>query len=133
MRLVGNIILSRYLGAAGIALATSITVALGTIIYALLLRRYFRTEDRATRTYALWTQVFKTLLATIPVGLIAWLGLRWISPATAFIPLVVRTMAVCVAAVLAYALCSIALHLDAWQAITERFKGLARRPGSSTT
>ena len=40
----GNIILSRYLGAAGIALATSITVTLGTIIYTLLLRRYFRTR-----------------------------------------------------------------------------------------
>jgi putative peptidoglycan lipid II flippase len=125
--MAGNIILSRYLGAAGIALATSITVTLGTIIYALLLRRYFRTEDRPTTTYPLWTQTLKTLLATVPVGLIAWLGLRWVNPVTAFVPLVVRTMAVCIVAALAYAGCSIALHLDGWQTIQSRFTGLAHR------
>ncbi|RIE08346.1 murein biosynthesis integral membrane protein MurJ [Candidatus Cryosericum odellii] len=125
--MAGNIILSRYLGAAGIALATSITVTLGTAIYALLLRRYFRTENRATPTYPLWTQMLRTLLATVPVGLIAWLGLRWISPITAFIPLVIRTMAVCIVAALAYVVCSIALHLDGWQTIQSRFTGLAHR------
>jgi putative peptidoglycan lipid II flippase len=125
--MAGNIILSRYLGAAGIALATSITVMLGTIIYALLLRRYFRTEDRVTPTYPLWTQMLRILLATVPVGLIAWLGLSWVSPVAAFIPLLLRTMAVCGAAALAYAVCSIALHLDGWQTIQGRFTGLAHR------
>ncbi|RIE16128.1 murein biosynthesis integral membrane protein MurJ [Candidatus Cryosericum septentrionale] len=125
--MAGNIILSRYLGAAGIALATTITIMLGTAIYALLLRRYFRTENRATPTYPLWTQMLRTLLATVPVGLIAWLGLRWISPITAFIPLLVRAMAVCIVAALAYAGCSIALHLDGWQTIQGRFTGLAHR------
>ena len=71
--------------------------------------------------------MLRTLLATIPVGLIAWLGLRWISPATAFIPLVVRTVAVFGVAALAYAVCSIALHLDGWQTIQSRFTGLAHR------
>jgi putative peptidoglycan lipid II flippase len=125
--MAGNIILSRYLGAAGIALATSITVALGTAICALVLRRYFRTEDRPMTTYPLWSEMLRTLLATIPVGLIAWLGLGWISPVTAFIPLLVRTMAVCSLAVLAYAVCSITLHLDGWQTIQSRFTGLAHR------
>jgi putative peptidoglycan lipid II flippase len=125
--MAGNIILSRYLGAAGIALATSITVTLGTAIYALLLRRYFRTEDRVTPSYPLWTQTLKTLLATVPVGFIAWLGLRWITPVTAFIPLVARTMTVCIAAALAYAGCSIALHLDGWQTIQSGFTGLTHR------
>jgi putative peptidoglycan lipid II flippase len=125
--MAGNIILSRYLGAAGIALATTITVTLGTIIYALLLRRYFHTEDRATPTYPLWGEMLKTLMATVPVGLIAWLGLSWIAPATAFIPLLLRTMAVCGVAVLAYAVCSFALHLDAWHVIMGRFQSLARR------
>jgi len=72
--MAGNIILSRYLGAAGIALATTITVTLGTIVYAVLLRRYFRTEDRPVTLYPLWNQVLKTLLATIPVGLIRLAG-----------------------------------------------------------
>ncbi len=125
--MIGNIILSRYLGASGIALATSITVMLGTIVYALVLRRYFRTEDRTTPTYPLWTQTLNTLLATVPVGLIAWLGLRWINPATGFIPLLVRTIAVCGIAVLAYAGCSIVLHLDGWQTFQGRFTGLAHR------
>jgi putative peptidoglycan lipid II flippase len=127
----GNIILSKYLGAPGIALATSITVALGTAVYALLLRRYFRAEDRVTPPYPLWAQTFKTVLATIPVGLIAWLGLGWISPVTAFIPLLLRTMAVCGVAVLVYAVCSIVLRLDGWDTIANRFKGLARRFGVS--
>jgi putative peptidoglycan lipid II flippase len=129
--MVGNIILSRYLGAAGIALATSITVALGTIIYAFLLRRTFRTEDRATPTYPLCTEMLKTLLATVPVGLIAWLGLGWIAPVTAFIPLLLRTMALCGGAALAYAVCSRVLRLDGWQTIADRFKGLVRRLRSS--
>jgi putative peptidoglycan lipid II flippase len=125
--MAGNIILSRYLGAAGIALATSITVTLGTVIYALLLRRYFRVEDRLSPTYPLWTQMIRTLLATVPVGLIAWLGLRWMSPVAAFIPLLLRTMAVCCVAALVYVVCSITLRLDGWQTIADRFKGLARR------
>jgi putative peptidoglycan lipid II flippase len=125
--MAGNIILSRYLGAAGIALATTITVTLGTAIYALLLRRYFRTEDRVTPSYPLWTQTLKTLLATVPVGFIAWLGLRWITPVTAFMPLAVYTLAVCIVAALAYAGCSIALHLDGWQSIQGRFTGLTHR------
>jgi putative peptidoglycan lipid II flippase len=125
--MVGNIILSKYLGAAGIALATSITVTLGTVMYALLLRRTFRTEDRLTTAYPLWTQLLRTLLATVPVGFIAWLGLRWITPVTAFIPLLARTVAVCGVAAVAYAVCSMALRLDGWQTIQGRFTGLARR------
>lgn len=123
----GNIILSRYLGAAGIALATSVTVAMGTTLYALLLRRYFRAEVRLTPVYPLWSQMLGTLLATIPVGLIAWLGLRWIGPVAAFVPLLVRTMAVCGIAVLAYAACSAILHLDGWQTIQDRFRRLTHR------
>jgi putative peptidoglycan lipid II flippase len=129
--MAGNIILSQYLGAAGIALATSITVALGTAVYALLLRRYFHTKDHLTTPYPLWTQILRTMLATIPVGLIAWLGLGWISPVTAFIPLLLRTMAICGVAILSYAVCSIVLRLDGWQTIADRFKGLARRFGVS--
>jgi putative peptidoglycan lipid II flippase len=125
--MVGNIILSRYLGAAGIALATTITVSLGTAIYAFLLRRTFRTEDPVTPAYPLWTQMLRILMATVPVGLIAWLGLGWVSPVTAFIPLLLRTMAVCGVAALAYAACSIVLHLDGWQTLQVRFTGLAHR------
>jgi putative peptidoglycan lipid II flippase len=125
--MVGNIILSRYLGAAGIALATTITVSLGTIIYAILLRRTFRTEDRVSPAYPLWTQTLRTLLATVPVGLIAWLGLKWVAPTRAFIPLLLRTMAICGVAALAYAVCSIVLHLDGWQTIQVRFTGLTHR------
>jgi putative peptidoglycan lipid II flippase len=125
--MAGNIILSRYLGAAGIALATSITVMLGTIVCAVLLPRYFRTQDHLTPPYPLWPQMLRTMLATVPVGLIAWLGLGWITPVTAFIPLLLRATAVCGVAVLAYAVCSIALHLDGWQTIGDRFVRLVRR------
>jgi len=125
--MAGNIILSRYLGAAGIALATSITVMLGTFIYALLLRRYFSTGNHVAPGYPLWTQMLKTLLATVPVGFIAWLSLRWLSPVTAFVPLLVRTITVCLVAALGYAVCSTALHLDGWWAIVDRFKGLMYR------
>lgn len=125
--MAGNILLSRYLGAAGIALATTMTVTLGTIIYTLLLRRYFHTEDRHAKSYPLWTETLRTLLATVPVALIARLGLGWLQAVTAFIPLLVRTMAVCGGAVLAYVVCSIALHLDGWQTIAGRFKGLGHR------
>jgi hypothetical protein len=71
--------------------------------------------------------MLRILMATVPVGLIAWMGLRWISPVTAFVPLLLRTMAVCGLAALTYAVCSIALRLDGWQTIVERFEGLARQ------
>jgi putative peptidoglycan lipid II flippase len=125
--MAGNIILSRYLGASGIALATSIAVMLGAIVYALVLRRYFRTEDRSTPTYPLGAQILRTLLCTVPVGFIAYVGLKWIGPVSSFMPLLGRTMAVCIIAVIAYAVCSIALHLDGWHAIVDRFKGLIFR------
>jgi putative peptidoglycan lipid II flippase len=123
--MAGNIILSKYLGAAGIALATSITVMLGTVICSLLLRRYFRTEDRAARPYPIVPQLLKTILATTPVGLIAWLGLAWITSVTAFASLLLRTATVCGIAALSYAACSVALHLDGWHAIADRFRSLA--------
>jgi peptidoglycan biosynthesis protein MviN/MurJ (putative lipid II flippase) len=84
--MAANVILSKYLRAAGIALATSITVMLGTLIYAQLLHRYFCTENRVTKAHPLWTEMLKTVLATVPVGLTAWPGLEWIGSATASSP-----------------------------------------------
>jgi hypothetical protein len=43
------------------------------------------------------------------------------------LPLLVRTVAVCAAAALAYAVSSIALRLDGWQTILDRFSGLPHR------
>ncbi|MHB8107494.1 MAG: murein biosynthesis integral membrane protein MurJ [Candidatus Cryosericum sp.] len=125
--MAGNVILSKYLGAAGIALATTITVALGTAVYALLLRRTFRTEERTMATYPLWSETIKIVLATVPIGFIAWLGLRWINAVTAFIPLLARCIGVCGVAILAYAGCSTVLRLDGWQTMVDRFKNLAGR------
>jgi putative peptidoglycan lipid II flippase len=126
--MAGNILLSRYLGAAGIALATSITVTIGTVVYALLLRRYFRAEDPTAPRYGLWKQLLGTVAAAVPVGVIAAVGLRWLSSVTAFVPLLVRTMVVCVAAALSYGALSALLRLDGWTSITARFTRLLHRP-----
>lgn len=124
--MTGNIILSRYMGAAGIALATSITVALGCVLYAALMRRFFRQEDRSAPAYPLMRELAKTLLATIPVASIAWVGQTWLRSEAAFLPLAVKTIAVVVAAAFVYALCSAILHIDGWRTVRGRLTKRSR-------
>jgi putative peptidoglycan lipid II flippase len=118
--MAGNIILSRFMGAPGIALSTSITVMLGCLLYATLMRRFFRGENTEATAFPLMREFLKTCIASVPVGVIAFIGRRWLQPVTAFVPLAARTILIVIAAALAYGLCSIVLHCNGWEALRRR-------------
>jgi len=79
---------------------------LGCVLYAVLIRRFFRQGGSEYPADPLVRKLAKTLLATIPVASIAWVRQTWLSTETAFLPLAAKAVAVIAAAVLAYALCS---------------------------
>jgi len=126
--MAGNIMLSRFMGAPGIALSTSITVMLGCLLYATLMRRFFRGEDAEVKAFPLIRELLKTCIASVPVGVIAFIGGRWLQPVTGFVPLAARTVLVVAAAALAYALASMVLRCNGWETLKRRLLHLLPAP-----
>jgi hypothetical protein len=91
-----------WFGAAGIALSTTAAVTVGTIMDALLVRRFFRGEVRTTPHYALVSETFRTLVAVIPVVGVALLARSWIGAAHGF--------------------SGVALHIDGWRVLLGRIR-----------
>src|SRR5450756_3170914 len=101
-----------WFGARGIALSTAAAVTVGTIMDALLVRRFFRGEVRTTPHYPLVPQALRTLIAVIPVAGVALLARSWIGAAQGFTSVALRLVLVCGAAAVCYMIASAALHID---------------------
>jgi putative peptidoglycan lipid II flippase len=111
-----------WFGAAGIALSTTAAVTVGTIMDALLVRRFFRGEVRTTRRYPLVSEAIRTLVAVIPVVGVALLARTWIGGAQGFSGVALRLVLVCGAAAVCYMACSGALHIDGWRVLLGRIR-----------
>ena len=111
-----------WFGAAGIALSTTAAVTVGSIMDALLVRRFFRTEVRTTRHYPLLAETIRTLVAVIPVVGIALLGKSWIGVPQSFTGVALRLVLVCVAAALSFMVASAALRIDGWRILLGRIR-----------
>ncbi len=72
LNIVLNIILSRILGAGGIALATSIVMILNFILFSLFLKKYLNPFSRN-----LASETVKIILSSIPIGLVCYLSLPY--------------------------------------------------------
>jgi putative peptidoglycan lipid II flippase len=118
-----------WFGAAGIALSTTAAVTVGTIMDALLVRRFFRGEVRTTRHYPLVSEILRTLVAVIPVVGIALLAKSWIGGAQGFSSVALRLVLVCGVAAVCYMACSAALHIDGWRVLLGRLR--RRLPAAS--
>ncbi len=84
---LGNIILSKYLFAGGIALSTSISQLVGFVIAYFLLARYFKTKEiNSTSTGSnLLFEFMKVIIASIPMTAIGFLLIPWASISSPFI------------------------------------------------
>ena len=111
-----------WFGAAGIALSTTAAVTVGTIMDALLIRRFFRGEVRTTCRYPLVSEVIRTLVAVIPVAGVALLSRSWIGAAQGFSGVALRLVLVCGVAAVCYMACSAALHIDGWRVLLGRIR-----------
>ena len=78
LNIVLNLVLSKLLGAGGIALATSIVMALSFILYVILVRKYINPFSKE-----LLLEVGKTLISAIPIALICYFSLPYFQNASA--------------------------------------------------
>jgi putative peptidoglycan lipid II flippase len=111
-----------WFGAAGIALSTTAAVTVGTIMDALLIRRFFRGEVRMTRRYPLVSEALRTLVAVVPVVGVALLAKSWIGAAQGFSGVALRLILVCGVAAVCYMACSAALQIDGWRILLGRLR-----------
>lgn len=72
LNVILNIVLSKIMGAAGIALATSIVMILNFVLYSLYLKKYLNPFPRQ-----LAAETIKIILSSIPVGLICYFSLPY--------------------------------------------------------
>jgi len=78
LNIVLNIVLSKFLGAGGIALATSIVMVLSFTLYVILVRKYINPFSKE-----LLIEVGKTLVSAIPIALICYFALPYFQNASA--------------------------------------------------
>lgn len=112
-----------HLGAAGIALSSTAAVTVGAIMDALLVQRYFHGAAYTQKQYPLVQELMKTLLAVIPVIVVALAGKPWIDQAQGFLHLAVRLVAVVVVAAVSYMVTSSAMKIDGWRIMIRRIQG----------
>ena len=87
LNIVGNIVLSKYLFAGGIALSTSLTQGVGFVFSYALLRRYFKAKEIEFRStnQDLLLEAGKICVACVPVILIGFIVLPWAQSVLPFI------------------------------------------------
>lgn len=94
LNIILNILLSRLMGAAGIALATSIVMAISIILYSSFLKR-----NLTTFKAKLLSDIFKIIITSIPIGFVCYFSLPYLNNMSAeyisgFITLAIRMFAV---------------------------------------
>jgi len=112
-----NIVLSKLFGAAGIALATSIVMAINIFLYSYFLKRYLKTFSRQ-----LISVIFKILICSLPIGIICYLSLSLFDQISAysipdFINLSLRVSLVGLISLIPFLLLSRLLRLEPFEFI----------------
>lgn len=112
LNIILNILLSKLLGAAGIALATSIVMGINIILYSRFLRRYLNAF-----TLELHLDISKIILSSLPLGLICYFSLPFVNNISAasisgFISLAIRISGVGFLSVIPFFILSRLFHLE---------------------
>ena len=112
LNIVLNILLSRLLGAAGIALATSIVMMVNIALYRRFLRRYL-TTFRAE----LGADIFRIIISSLPIGLVCYFSLPFLNNISAdsiagFTSLAIRISAVGLISIIPFLLLSRLFRLE---------------------
>jgi len=120
-------VLSKFLGAGGIALATSIVMVLSFTLYVILVRKYINPFSKE-----LLIEVGKTLMSAIPIALICYLSLPYFQNASAasldtFVLLAVKIAIVGLLSVAAFFGFSKLLRLQSYEFFRAYVVSLKRR------
>jgi len=121
LNIILNIVLSKFLGASGIALATSIVMTLNIFLYSWFLRRYLITFSRSLKSV-----IFKVLICSLPIGIICYLSLSLFDQISAnsipdFINLSLRVSLVGLISLIPFLLLSSLLRLEPFEFIKSYF------------
>jgi len=127
LNIVLNIELSKFLGAGGIALATSIVMALSFILYVILVRKYINPFSKA-----LVVEVVKTLISAIPIALICYFSLPYFKNGSAaslnsFFVLAVKIIIVGLLSLAAFLSVSKLLKIKLYNLLTTYTMSMIRR------
>jgi putative peptidoglycan lipid II flippase len=127
LNIVLNLVLSKFLGAGGIALATSIVMALSFILYVILVRKYINPFSKE-----LLLEVGKTLISAIPIALICYFSLPYFQNASAaslstFVILAVKMAIVGLLSVVAFFGFSKILRLQSYEFFRSYILGIFKK------
>jgi len=127
LNIILNIELSKVLGAGGIALATSIVMALSFVLYAILVRRYINPFSKA-----LLMEVVKTIISAVPIALICYFSLPYFENASAaslnsFFVLAVKVVIVGLLSAAAFMGFSKLLRLQSYDFFRSYILGIVRK------
>lgn len=87
LNFIGNVVLSKYMGPAGIALATSIASITGYIVAYFALSRYFKKSQKETKSSNndLIVEFIKVLICSIIIGVLSYVCLPFLNTPAGFI------------------------------------------------
>lgn len=127
LNIILNIVLSRILGAGGIALATSIVMIFNFILYTLFLKKYLNPFSRR-----LAAETVKIILSSIPIGIVCYFSLPYFRNASAaslnsFISLAIKVAVVGIVSVVPLFALSRAFKLESYAFLKSYALGLLKR------
>jgi len=119
INIIASILLSRILGVAGIALATSISSFIGFVLsLAVLHKKYFKFSARRPLAF----QAIKTIIACIPLTILSFIFKPYLSANLKFLLLLPRFILVGIILTLVYLFLSYLLNLEGYRIIIEYLK-----------
>jgi len=110
LNIVGNIILSRFFGAPGIAVSTSIATTTGFFLYTSTLKKKNYIKGLSYRDTA--KEIMKVVLASVPVALLSYFTLPYIMSGDGFFITLGRFILIITLSVIVYLMVSLALKLE---------------------
>jgi len=135
--LFGNIILSRYLGAGGIALATSITVTVGFFLYYYFLLKQFKKalKDSPQNNFReifysgtnLFREFFKILFCSAIICCISLLFYKWCNAGSSFFSLLFRLALAGIVVLVTYIFLSSLFKLEGYCLISSYIQNFLKR------
>lgn len=127
LNVILNILLSKILGAGGIALATSIVMIFNFILYTVYLKKYMNPFPRR-----LVTETIKIFLSSIPIGIVCYFSLPYFQNTSAaslngFVSLAIKVAVVGIVSVVPLFALSRAFKLESYSFLKSYALGLLKR------
>jgi putative peptidoglycan lipid II flippase len=116
LNITGNLILSRILGTAGIALSTSISSSIGFLMYANMLKRRNYIKGLSFRN--ILKEIFKVLIASVSVIILAYFLKPYVMNASGFLAIIGRFLVALVPILACYIFIGYILKLEGFKTLS---------------